>query len=126
VNDDLDRLADLHQGTTPGPWYQFGWPWFEDELGVLAGSNDPHVATFVADLTPLDALLDPLDDEDGKWAKNPNDAEFIVEMHRLLPRLATELRAAREVVNQARLQSRPHARLRKALTAHDQAVGGGS
>lgn len=89
---DLDGLDDLHQGTTPGPWENDG-----DEILDLDG-------LVVAEVVGIG---------------NP---AFIVVAHRLLPALVAELRAAREVIDQARLQSRPHAYLRKAIAAYDKAV----
>ena len=60
--------------------------------------------------------LDKLE-QAARDADNPS-----AEIPRTVLTLVAELRAAREVVNQARLQSRPHVRLRAALNAYDQAV----
>jgi hypothetical protein len=72
---DLDRLEDLHQSTTPGPWELGDGGW-----GVYIGAPDQNV-----------------------WARedvpNPADVEFAVVAHRALPALITEVRALRQAVS---------------------------
>lgn len=90
--DDLDNVERLCERATPGPWYRFGPPWFRENFGIVGGSPDPHVAKFVADLSPAEAIDDPA----RQWARNPADAVFIAAARSLLPALAAELRRARE------------------------------
>ena len=94
------RLADA---ATPGPWYRLESPWLPRDCGtsVLAGSPDPHVATFVADLDW------PMLDEEDRKGDDWNDAAFIAWAREGVPRLAAALEAA----------SAREARLREALEA---------
>jgi hypothetical protein len=55
-------------------------------------------------------------------AAGPSESmRTVLESVQDVPALVAELRDAREVINQARLQSRPHAYLRRALITYDQA-----
>lgn len=109
---DLDKAQRLCDAATPGPWHTFGPPWFRDELGVLAGSPDPHTARFVADLSPMEAL----GDDAAHWAQNPADAEFIATARTLVPKLVAELRAYHKAIEALR-SWQPESHSRQTLLA---------
>lgn len=54
------------------PWFLLGQPWCHSEdagTGVLAGSDDPHVATPVIDCDDLRYLWEESDDTDDDMAE---------------------------------------------------------
>ena len=64
----LDELIAGCRAATPGPWFVVGPPWNHSEPYVIAGNEDPHVGTMVADLVDLtspERTARPLADEDA-------------------------------------------------------------
>lgn len=86
---DPDNLRELIARATPGSWYTLDPPWLprDSETSILAGSPDPHVATFVADMD-----MWALDDDDDRKSKSPDaDAALIVAAVNALPGLLDAL-----------------------------------
>jgi hypothetical protein len=130
---DLDRAEDLHQSTTPGPWdiqphghIRKGCKCMSCE--AFTGWELRHVLT--CEEVAIKGNPDP--GAGSEWPPGDTcdsdvlryeDAAFIVEAHRLWSAMCSELRAAREVINDVR----PHAHLlpnaRVSLAAYDRAVG---
>jgi hypothetical protein len=67
----------------------------------------------------LDQVLDYVADAKGTFTEDDSYVACVLED---VPLLVEELKAARRVIDQARLQSRPHAYLRRALSAYDEQV----
>lgn len=78
MSEDLDKLRELAEAATPGPWFQSGSPWFQTGGFVLAGSPDPHAGTVLADLSDTWELQRSDDGLDGDYERDPDkDAAFI-------------------------------------------------
>lgn len=65
------------------PWYLLGQPWAHSNdagMTILAGSADPHMATFVCDLQPMS------DDDENciDVATARITAKYIVDLHNRL------------------------------------------
>lgn len=70
-----DAIRARIDAATPGPWFVVGLPWNAGTPFVVAGHEDPHYGTFVADLENLAAEVM---DDDARLARNEvADAEFI-------------------------------------------------
>lgn len=84
------RLEGLLERATKGDWYTLGPPWSGRGTAILAGSPDPHVATWIAD-------LDFAGHDDLSLSDDPDaDADLITDMKNALPALLSERRALRE------------------------------
>ena len=84
-----EELEKLIAEATPGPWFTLGPPWLPSgtETSILAGSDDPHVATFIADMD-----MWALDDDDSRKSKNPDaDARLIVALRNNAPAILKAL-----------------------------------
>jgi len=95
VSEMVERLRRLLERATPRPWFTLDPPWLpiDTETSILAGSPDPHVATFVADLDFC--MMDEEDRANGRVADDPNaDAELIVAAVNNLPQLLDALEAS--------------------------------
>jgi hypothetical protein len=112
----IEQLADLHQSTTPGPW----------EPVDLRHQQGGQIRIFPGRGVYLANVI-------GRLPNAGNDAQFIVESHRLWPQLLSELEAARKVVAVARAHVRAEeldssmgaatwSDLRDALAGYDRAV----
>lgn len=85
----IERLEALDREATPGPWFTLDAPWLPggSETSILAGSPDPHVATFICDFD-----MWAIDDEDDRKSDNSDaDAAAIVTLRNALPEIITAL-----------------------------------
>jgi hypothetical protein len=130
---DLDRLEDLHQSTTPGPWWDSPVKAAPGGHTIRGGPSDwrGFDGSLGGDTRPIARIALALAEDGGSINESDADAEFIVEAHRVMPGLVAELRAAREVVN--RLPRTPclfcgwgDHNPGCPLAAYDQAIGGGA
>ena len=89
-----DEVILAGEKATPGPWYRLEPPWLARDCrtSVLAGSPDPHVATWVADLEFV--MMDENDRLGDDWA----DAAFIALTRTAAPALAQAYKECREVI----------------------------
>lgn len=55
---DLNALHLLALSATPGPWFQVGQPWNHKGDFVCAGSEDPHIGTYVCDTEDIDGEVE--------------------------------------------------------------------
>lgn len=55
---DLNALHLLALSATPGPWFQVGQPWNPKGDFVCAGSEDPHIGTYVCDTEDIDGEVE--------------------------------------------------------------------
>lgn len=86
----LERLESLMARATPRPWYTLDAPWLPSgtETSILAGSPDPHVATFICDFDTW-----ALDDDDDRKGQNPDeDAALLVAAVNTLPTPISRIR----------------------------------
>ena len=89
----IERLRALDTAATPAPWYRLDPPWLPSgcETSILAGSPDPHVATFICDFDFF-----AFDEEDEKTSECPDaDADLIVFLRNNVTGLADEITALR-------------------------------
>lgn len=96
----LGELEALHDKATPGPWYTLDPPWLPSgtETSILAGTPDPHVATFICDFHTW-----AVDDDDDRKGQNPDeDATLLVAARNAIPTLITTIRALMEAVEDER------------------------
>lgn len=78
MSEDLNKLRELAEAATPGPWFQSGSPWFQTGGFVLAGSPDPHAGTVLADLSDTWEMQQADDALDADHERDPDkDAAFI-------------------------------------------------
>jgi hypothetical protein len=112
----IEQLADLHQSTTPGPWAPVD----------LRHQRGGQIRIFPGRGVYLANVI-------GRLPNASNDARFIVEAHRLWPRLLSELDAGRTVVAVGRSHVRAEeldssmgaatwSDLRDAIAVYDRAV----
>lgn len=83
-----EQLAEYERVTeaaTKGPWFVAGPPWNHGEPYVIAGSEDPHYGTFIAD------LLSITEDPDGPESNRQANAEFIAAAREAMPELIREV-----------------------------------
>lgn len=78
MSEDLNKLRELAEAATQGPWFQSGSPWFQTGGFVLAGSPDPHAGTVLADLSGTWEMQRADDGLDADHERDPDkDAAFI-------------------------------------------------
>ncbi|MBQ0917502.1 ead/Ea22-like family protein [Hydrogenophaga aromaticivorans] len=51
---DEQKLRELAEAATPGPWFVVGQPWNPKADFIVAGSPDPHMGQYVADTEDFD------------------------------------------------------------------------
>lgn len=99
----IERLRALDTAATPAPWYRLDPPWLPSgsETSILAGSPDPHVATFICDFDFF-----AFDEEDEKTSECPDaDADLIVFLRNNITELADEITALRARVAELEAKS---------------------
>jgi hypothetical protein len=95
---DLEQLEDLHQSTTPGPWWDSPVKTAPGHHTIRGGPDDwrGFDGSLGGDRRPIARIAPALAEDGTPTTEHDADAAFMVEAHRLLPALISELRAARE------------------------------
>lgn len=99
-SDFVDQLRALEGRATEGPWYRLDPPWLASgsETSILAGSPDPHVATFICDFDFF-----ALCDEDEKTSECPDaDADLLIYLRNNTCAIADEIAVLRTGIAQLR------------------------
>lgn len=113
----IERLRALDTAATPAPWYRLDPPWLPSgsETSILAGSPDPHVATFICDFDFF-----AFDEEDEKTSECPDaDADLIVFLRNNITELADEITALRARVAELEAGLMPFASAAAGVSAFD-------
>jgi hypothetical protein len=87
--DFVDRLRSLDRNATAAPFYRLDPPWLAggSETSILAGSPDPHVATFVCDFDFF-----AFSEEDEKTSECPDaDADLLIYLRNHAADIADEI-----------------------------------
>lgn len=88
-NDFVAQLRLLDQRATAAPFYRLDPPWLAggSETSILAGSPDPHVATFICDFDFF-----AFSDEDEKTSECPDaDADLLIYLRNHAVEIANEI-----------------------------------
>lgn len=87
--DFVERLRALDRNATAAPFYRLDPPWLpgNSETSILAGSPDPHVATFICDFDFF-----AFSDEDEKTSECPDaDADLLIYLRNHAAEIADEI-----------------------------------